>query len=281
MQASSATHTEGRLDGVGGIEIFWQAWLPAGAPRAIVCLAHGAGEHSGRYGHVAAALTEAGYALYALDHRGHGKSGGDRALVDRMEHVLSDLTTLIDHAQRAHPDRDTYLLGHSMGGCISIAWSVRHQERIAGLLLSAPLAALESATPIMRFAAAVLSTILPKLPVFGVDASLVSRDPAVVADYENDPLVHHGKLPARTIAELAATIERFPSTAETLTVPMLVMHGTADELAPPSGSRMIFDRAASADKQYETYEDLFHEILNEPEQATVLADIVAWLDARA
>jgi acylglycerol lipase len=280
MTASTApAHREGAFTGVGGLNIFWQAWLPPGPPRGVVVIAHGASEHSGRYVHVAGRLTREGYAVYALDHRGHGRSAGTRALVDRMDNVVGDLDTLVLRARDEHPGAPMFLLGHSMGGMVSLCYAMRYQDRLDALALSAPLAALEAASPVVRIAAKVLSKLTPRLPVIAVDASLVSRDPAVVQAYRDDPLVHHGKLPARTVAEFVAAVESFPAGVARITVPTLILYGTADGLCPPEGSVMVGQRIGAADRTVKSYAGLYHEILNEPEQEQVLDDLCAWLGA--
>jgi alpha-beta hydrolase superfamily lysophospholipase len=271
---------DGRFPGAAEVEIYWRAWLPDRDPDAVVVLAHGAGEHLGRYEHVAARLVSEGYAVYALDHRGHGRSDGPRALIDRVSNAVADLDQLVVHAAAEHPGLDVFLLGHSMGGCLAVCYARDHQQRLRGLLLSGPLAALEAAPAPVRVAARLLSALTPRLGVFGVDASLVSRDPAVVSAYENDPLVHHGKLPVRTVAELAAAVESFPGSVGSITIPTLIMFGTADKLAPPAGSEMLSERIGATDKTTIPYDGLYHEILNEPEQQRVMDDMCAWLNAR-
>src|SRR5438309_8090580 len=129
-------HVEGLLQGAAGAEIYWQAWLPPGTPRAVVVIAHGVGEHSGRYGHVAGRLTAAGFAAYVLDHRGHGRSSGPRALIDSMDRAVADLDTFVSLVTGRHGGRPVHLLGHSMGGAIATAYALRYQERLRGLLLS-------------------------------------------------------------------------------------------------------------------------------------------------
>jgi alpha-beta hydrolase superfamily lysophospholipase len=273
-------HRDGQLTGVGGLRIYWQAWLPDSDPVAAVVIAHGAGEHSGRYTHVAARLVAEGYAVYALDHRGHGRSEGPRALVDRMDNTVADLDALVVMAKGSSPESKTFLLGHSMGGAVSLCYAIQHQDRLNGLILSGPLAALDSAPAAARLAARVLSALTPRLPLVGVDPSLVSRDPHVVQAYVSDPLVHHAKLPARTVAELAAAVESFPSAVPAITVPTLIMYGSADALCPPAGSVMLSERIGATDMTIKRYDGLHHEIFNEPEQARVLDDTVAWLAAR-
>ncbi len=273
------TPREGTFSGARKLRIHWQAWLPDGDPRAVVVLAHGAGEHAGRYEHVAVRLVGEGYAVYAVEHRGHGRSQGPRALIDRMGNAVADLDSLVTLAAGEHPGVSVFLLGHSMGGAIAVSYALAHQDRLAGLILSAPLAALEAAPAPMRVTARVLSALAPRLPLFPIDATMVSRDPAVVSAYIADPLVYHGKLPVRTVAELAAAIDSFPERAPSITIPTLIMYGTADRLCPPEGSVMLGERIGSADKTLTPYEGLYHEILNEPEQQRVLDEVSGWLGA--
>jgi acylglycerol lipase len=267
-------HDEGALTGVGGVELYWQRWAPAGC-RATVVLAHGASEHSSRYAWTAERLAERGYVTYALDHRGHGKSEGPRAYIDRMDNVVADLDQLVDMASGG----PLFLLGHSMGGAVALAYTARHQEKLDGLVLSAPLAALEAASPVERIAASVLARVTPRLGIVPIDSTGVSRDPEVVRDYDADPLNYHGKLPARTVAELASTIATFPEAVTRFTVPILVMHGTADPIVPPHATDMIESRAGSDDVTVIRYDGLYHELLNEPERDRVVGDIADWLDS--
>jgi alpha-beta hydrolase superfamily lysophospholipase len=274
------TREENTFTGVGGRRIYWQAWLTDEEPRAIVVLAHGASEHSGRYEHVATRLVQDGYAVYAIEHRGHGRSSGPRALIDRVDHAVADLDRLILTVVSRHPEAALFLLGHSMGGTIALCYAILHGERLSGLILSGPLAAIQAAPAAQRVAARVLSALAPRLPVVSIDVSLVSRDPAVVDAYVEDPLVHHGKLPARTVAELAGAIETFPHEVQKITIPTLIMYGTADGLCPPAGSLMLSEHIGAQDKTLKAYDGLHHEILNEPEQGQVLDDLCAWLGAR-
>jgi alpha-beta hydrolase superfamily lysophospholipase len=274
-------HEDGWLRGVEEVQIYWQAWLPDSAPRASVVLAHGVSEHSARYGHVGEALTSAGYALYALDHRGHGRSDGARANIDRLDHVVADLLQLVERVTKRDGGRKPFLLGHSMGGGISIAFAIEHQDTIEGLLLSGAVADPEAASAATRALSRLTSAIAPGLGVFPVDPAGVSRDPEVVRAYVEDPLVYHDKLPARTVGELIAAVNRFPEQVPGLRLPMLVMHGGDDPITPVAGSRMVAERAGSEDKTLKIYEGLYHEILNEPEQDQVIADIVGWLDERS
>jgi alpha-beta hydrolase superfamily lysophospholipase len=271
---------EGALEGVGGLRLYRQAWVPDGDARAMVVLVHGVSEHSGRYHHVAGRLVADGYAVHALDHRGHGRSEGPRALIDRMVNAVADLHALVEATALAHPGVPMVMLGHSMGGLLAVDFALAHQERLSGLILSAPLAALEAASPTTRLAARVLSALTPRLGVVGVDSALVSRDPEVVRSYQADPLVFHGKLPARTVFELERAVRSLPQSVHAITVPTLIMYGSADRLCPPAGSLGLHDCIGAQDRTLKVYDGLYHEIFNEPEQERVMEDLCAWLRER-
>jgi acylglycerol lipase len=275
-------HATGTLTGAGAgaVGIFWQSWAPEEGPaRGVVVIVHGFGEHSGRYEHVAQRLVAGGYAAYALDHRGHGRSEGPRAVIDRLADAVSDIDRLTVLAGDAHPGLPVFMLGHSMGGLLAVQYALEHQDRLTGLLLSGALAAPDAAPAPARLIARMLSAVAPRAGLIALDASLVSRDPQVVAAYRADPMVHHGKLPARTVAELIAAGQRFPELVAEIRVPTLIMYGSEDRLCPPSGSVMLGERIGAADITVIPYEGLYHEILNEPEQQTVLDDMCAGLDA--
>ena len=274
-----ARREEARFEGVGGLEIYWQAWLPAGPPSAIVAIAHGGAEHSGRYAWTAEQLNARGYAVYAIDHRGHGRSGGPRAYVDRIDNAVTDLHTLTDLARARHPGLPLVLLGHSMGGLISLSYALRYQSELSGLVLSAPLAVLE-ANPVARAAVRGLSAVAPRLPIYKIDGTTVSRDPEVVRAYDEDPLNHRGMLPARTVGEIAATVATFADRLPELTLPILTVYGSGDRLVDNAGSKLVDDRSSSADSTLIAYDGLYHEVLNEPERDRVIADVTSWIDAR-
>jgi len=275
-----ALHDEGRFAGTGDLEIFWQAWLPAGEPEAVVLIAHGGAEHGGRYGWVGGELVARGYVVYAVDHRGHGRSSGPRAYVDRLANAVSDLHSLSDLARGRHPDVPVFLLGHSMGGLVALHYACRHQDELAGLVLSAPLAVLE-ANAAARVASRVLSRVAPRLPVYKIDGTTVSRDPEVVRDYDEDPLNHRGMLPARTIGELAAGTAALPTLLPTLSLPILTLYGSGDRLVDPAGSALVDSCSRSEDCTVRRYDGLYHELLNEPERDQVLGDIASWIAARS
>ena len=242
------------FSGEGGVEIHWQCWLPEVKPRAAVVIAHGVSEHSDRYSHVAARLVREGFAAYALDHRGHGDSEGPRAVIDRLSNAVEDVDTLVGIARDENPGVPVFLLGHSMGGAIAVEYAINRQDHIDALAVSAPATDLDAASRLELAASRVLSAVAPKAGVFKVDAEGVSRDPQVVRDYVEDPRVFHGKLPARTVSEIAQAVQTMPERVPGIRLPLLVMLGTADPIVPPRAGRMVHELAGSPDKKLIEYD---------------------------
>jgi acylglycerol lipase len=269
------THAEGTL----ASGLYRQAWTvedPVGA----VVLVHGAHEHGGRYRHVAERLAAAGYATHAVDHPGHGRSPGRRGNIGSMAAAVDGVAELVRFAGERHPGVPLFVYGHSLGGLIALQYLTGTPDaRVAGAVISAAALDTNTANAVQRTVAPLLSRVLPDLGVLTLDAEAVSRDPEVVRDYRTDPLNHNGRMVARTGAELMATALAMPRRLPSLTMPLLVLHGTADRLVPPAASEVVRAHAGSPDLTVTTYEGLFHEPHNEPEKDDVLADVVAWLDA--
>jgi alpha-beta hydrolase superfamily lysophospholipase len=275
-----AVGEEGSFRGTRARKIVWQSWSPAGDQqlKGVVTIAHGYGEHIGRYGHVAQRLNEAGFAVYGPDHQGHGRSGGKRGRVT-LRAAVADLDQLIVMVSKGrHPDLPQFLLGHSMGGAIALRYAMAHQNRLTGLALSAPLAAVQGG-PALHALGRALGTVLPGAPVSKVDPRLVSRDQAVVNAYIADPLNHHGPVPAGVARDLIVHVGSLAAGVRRITLPTLLMWGSADRLCPPAGAEMVAANIGSEDLTIKRYEGLFHEIMNEPEQEQVLDDLVDWLGA--
>jgi alpha-beta hydrolase superfamily lysophospholipase len=271
-------HKEGKFKGFNNFDLYYQCWLPDGSPKAVLLVAHGLAEHSGRYKNLVNYFVPKGYAVYALDHRGHGKSGGTRSYVDRFSDYLTDLKTFFDMVHKEHKDAKIFLVGHSMGGTIATAYAPEHQKELAGLILSgSSLVATASVSPALLAIAGIISALLPKMGVTVLDASTISRDKAVVDAYVNDPLVYRGKVPARMGAELAKMWKQLPERMPEIKLPVLIMHGSADQLSDPAGSKLLYERAGSKDKTLKLYDGFYHEIFNEPEHKQVMADVEAWL----
>ena len=274
-------HIEESFAGCAGITIFWQAWVPdsASSTKAVVVVAHGYGEHSGRYANVVEALVPQGFAVYIPDHRGHGKSGGHRALIDRYQYFLDDLDRVFARAARDHPGLPVFLVGHSMGGNIALASALGNQGRLSGLVLSGPAVTNHGLPKPLMIMAKIVGRLNPKAATKQLSAEGVSSDPAVVAAYVNDPLVFHGKMPAGTAKALIETSESFQARLPSLGVPLLVVHGSADTVVSVESGKTAYTLAGSKDKTLNVYDGLAHEVFNEPERAKVLNDVSAWLNA--
>ncbi len=242
-------------------------------------LVHGLGEYSGRYTHVARHLTDRGFAVYALDHYGHGKSDGHAGFVERFSVYLDGVAALLQKIRDEHAELPVFLLGHSMGGLIAAAFLIDHQDAFRAAVLSGPAIESDQAPPAIVMAIVrLLSALVPTVPLIRLDASGVSRDKDVVSNYMNDPLVHHGKLSARLIAEMSAAMQNTLARAGDIELPIIAMHGEDDRLTSPAGSAALIEAIGSADKTLKTYPGLYHEIFNEPEQEAVLADMSRWLE---
>lgn len=277
----TTTRAEHSFDGIGGVRIVYDVWTPDVPSRAVVVLAHGFGEHARRYDHVAKRLGEAGLITYALDHRGHGRSGGKRVLVKDISEFTGDLDTVMGIAARENPGCKRIVLGHSMGGAIAFAYGVERPDNYDLMVLSAPAVAAQDMVPgVVAVAAKVLGVVAPGLPVQALDFNAISRDPEVVAAYNTDPLVYHGKVPAGIGRVLLHVGQTMPQRAPALTSPLLVVHGTGDTLVPIEGSRRLAECVGSADVELKEYPGLYHEVLNEPEQDQVLNQMISWMNLR-
>lgn len=275
------TRTERTFDGVGGVRVVYDVWTPDVEPRGVVVLAHGLGEHARRYDHVAQRFGQAGLITYALDHRGHGRSGGKRVRLKRIDEYTGDFDTLVKIAAAEHPELPRVVLGHSMGGGIVFAYGVDHPGDFDLMVLSGPAVSAHIGVPRGKaLLGKAVGSLLPNLPVEELDANAVSRDPEVVAAYNADPLVHHGKIPAGIAKALLKVGETMPHRARQLTAPLLVVHGAEDSLVPASGSELLVDCVGSGDVHLKVYPELYHEVFNEPERERVLDDVTAWIEAR-
>lgn len=274
-------HNSNKFTAPDGETLFEQWWRPQEEPKAALVLVHGIGEHSGRYAHFAHYLLERGYAVNALDLRGHGRSAGARAFCRRFDEYVADIDLFLSRAAARTPDKPLFIMGHSMGGTIVTLHWLQHQPSVQGVILtSAGFKTNVKINPLLLASGKFLSTWLPRVPTLKLDTTLVSRDPAAVEAYDNDPLIWHRGVLARTGAELLRAFDVIGEQMERLTPPLLILHGTDDHITDPDGSRELYARAGSTDKTLNLYEGLYHELLNEVEKERVMADIVAWLDAR-
>ena len=277
----AAGREEGMLPTSDGTRLYWQVWRPEGDPKAVLLIVHGLKDHSERYESVAEGLTARGFAVASYDLRGHGRSDGRRAWVRRFDDYLGDLDRVLVLLRQEFPSSPWFLLGHSMGGALVTRFVLERRPAIVGFVLSAP--ALQPDASVSKVAIAftkLLSVIAPGAGVFRAPNAYFSRDPAVVTAMDQDPLIYQKPAPARTAAELLRTMDHIRANLPGITAPFLVLHGTDDRLSNPAGSQALRDGAASTDKTLHLYPGLYHDVLHEPERATVIADLTAWLEAR-
>jgi alpha-beta hydrolase superfamily lysophospholipase len=273
-------HIEGNFKGVRNASIYYQAWLPEGKVKAVLFLVHGLGEYCGRYTNVVNHFVPLGYAVYGLDHLGHGKSDGEREVIVRFDDYTEPLTTYYNMVKGWQPGKPVFILGHSLGGLITTYYLLDNQEKFKGAIISAPgIKVPANISPMTIRMGKILSTIAPKAGILALDATGVSRDPEVVKTYVNDPLVFHGKTPARLAAEMLKAMGRVTAEVEKITLPFIVIQGSADKLVDPAGAQMLYDRAGSKDKLLKVYDGLYHEVHNEPECGEMFKDLEAWLEA--
>jgi len=267
----------GTFAGAGGVEIHWQAWTPE-SPRAVVLLAHGYGEHVGRYGHVVEHFVERDFAVVGLDHRGHGRSRGQRGHCRDFRELTADLKTLADVAGSRWPGLPQVLLGHSMGGLIGVLFLAEHPDTVVAAAVTAPALRVPPQAPawVMRAVAGV-GRVLSRIPLrSNVDESALSHDPAVGAAYVADPLVHRrattGFFRAFGVAQTRAFADSY-----LLRTPLLVLQGDADRVVVPAGAPEL-DALLTRPHELVMLAGYYHEILNEPppERARALAAIDAW-----
>lgn len=278
-EALAGARTTGEtFESAGGVNIFFRSWHPEAAPRAVVVICHGFNAHGGQYAWTAERLVEAGFAVYALDLRGRGKSEGERFHVDDVADYVSDVAGTVAIAKARDPGLKTFLLGHSAGGVISATYVLDHPGEVDGFICES----FAFQVPAPGFALAAikgLSHIAPRLGVLTLPNIAFSRDPDAVAALNADPLIAGETQPAATVAALVRADERLHDAFPSITLPLLILHGTEDKATVYKGSQFFFDTAGSEDKTLNLYEGHFHDLLADLGKETVMADITGWLEA--
>lgn len=274
-------HIEGNFKGVKALKIYYQAWLPDAVPKAIVQVVHGFAEHSGRYTNVVNELVPLGYAIYADDHRGHGKSEGMRNYVESFDQFVEDEKGLYDIIKNQHLNLPIFMIGHSMGSLIAVCFTKKYERLLNGLILSGTGVSVGGKMGgFLKGIAKLFSKIAPKVKVStGLKAEMLSHDPEVVNAYNSDPLVYTKKITARLGYEMLKNIELVLPSVRTFKLPVLVQVGSEDQLV--KGSEVELKGAFKMeDKEIHIYEGLYHEVYNEIEKQRkiVLNDLGNWLE---
>lgn len=258
--------------------LFSRSWPLGGAPTGHLIIVHGYAEHSGRYEALAGDFNTEGLYVHAFDHRGHGHSPGARGAINEFSSLVADLSIFVDQVQRTADGRPVFLLGHSMGGLVAAHFLATGPAGIRGAVFSSPLMAIPPhVSPLLLMVSRLLSALTPNLPVERLDSAGVARDAAVVHAYDADPLIYHGPIRARTGASIARAVQALDGLLPKITAPMLVFHGTADRIAPISGSQKLFDVVGSADKECFWVEGGFHELFNDTGREDVIRKVLDWI----
>jgi len=272
-------HIESEFEGIKGLKIYYQAWFPE-TPKAVIQIVHGFGSHSGRYLNVVNELVPLDYAIYADDHRGHGKSEGKRNYADSLDQYVEDEKLLYEIIKKQHPNLPIFMLGHSMGSFIALYFTKKYENLLNGLILSGTgTKAGRKVSRFLKFMVKLFSKIAPHMKIStGLDAKLLSHDPEVVRNYEQDPLVHTDKIPMRLSYEVLKYLNEVQTFVNTFKLPLLVQCGSEDKLT--AGTEILKDIFKMEDKTIIIYDGLYHEVYNEVEEERkmVLEDLSAWLE---
>ncbi len=271
--------TEETVQSSGGVRLSVRSWHPARDAQGVVVIVPGFNAHSGGYQSVARQLNGDGLAVYAVDLRGRGRSGGERFYVENFSDYVDDVAATVALAKSHEPGLPIFLLGHSAGGVVACFFALQNQGELAGLICES----FSFELPAPDFALAALkglSHILPHLHVVRLKNEDFSRDPKVVRGMNDDPLIAGEVQPSKTIAEMTRATERLKGLFAQITLPILILHGTADKVAKPSGSQHFYDGAGSTDKTLKIYEGHFHDLLHDTGKELVISDITHWIDER-
>src|SRR5258708_6381938 len=262
-----------------GLNIFFRSWRPQATPRGVVAVVPAFNSHSGYYEWVAEQLTAEGLAVYAVDLRGRGRSDGERFYVEKFAEYVGDVSALVKLAKSRDSGVPVYLLGHSAGGVVSCLYTLENQSELAGLICES----FAFQVPAPDFALAVfkgLSHVAPHAHVLHLKNEDFSRDPKAVRTMNEDPLIAHETQPTQTLAEMVRADERLKAEFPHITLPGMILHGTADKATKPSGSQLVYDTAGSSDKTLKLYDGGFHDLLHDTDRQTVMSDVRRWITAR-
>ncbi|PZX55723.1 alpha/beta hydrolase [Algoriphagus chordae] len=263
-------------------ELYLQAWM-IDSPKASLLLVHGLGEHSARYLHLVEKLNEVGISVFTFDGRGHGKSAIDKptAYFESYEDYLKDIDALFGKVKTYVPGVPAFIYGHSMGGGLVAAYALKYKPVTAGLILSSPaIKEAEGTSKLLIAVSSLVSKYLPRLKALQLDAQKVSRIPAEVEKYLNDPLIYTEAIPARTGYELLQMMRFIQKNASKFALPFLMIHGSDDGLTNPKGSELLYEKANSTDKTLQFFPGGYHELINDLDKEEVMKLIVNWISDR-
>ncbi|WP_373523358.1 lysophospholipase [Aquiflexum sp.] len=272
-------HLETSYTSHDGIKLYLQAWMPEKTDASIL-LVHGLGEHSSRYAHFAKKLVDRNIAVFTFDGRGHGKSSLPKptAYVSDYKDYLKDIDALFGKVKNYVPEAPAFIFGHSMGGGMVAAYALNYQPQAKGIILSAPALKPDvNVSKLLIAGASILSTLVPNMKVLKIESEMISHDPAEVKKYKEDPLNYQESIPARTGYQLLKMIREIQSKSGQFQYPVLLLHGTGDQLTNPKGTEEFLKNITSKDATFRRYPDLYHELINEYEKEEIMEEILKWI----
>ena len=269
-----------RFSGCDGTPLFYQAWLPRlSRPRAVLVNLHGLGDHSGLYPTLAGHFPARGIALYAYDMRGNGRSPGQRAYLRSWDEYRGDLHSFVELVREWETGSPLFLLGNSLGGLVVLDYALHRPGGLAGVAAAAPPIGKLGVPPVLMVLGRAMSRIIPRFSLqVGMDLTGLARDPAVVQAVVSDPLFHR-RGTARLSTEVTAAIARVHALAGNLSVPLLILHGSADRMVPPDGSREFFAKVRFPDREFQEYPGAYHGLFADTGYQQVLQDLEHWMIA--
>ena len=271
-------HKTGQFKGADGEELFYQNWQPEEPGHATLVIVHGFSDHCSRYSNLVNGLVPRGLVIYGFDQRGHGRSPGNRGHIDSFDDFRQDLHLFMQLVSELESANPLFLFGQSMGGLIVLDYGLHYPQGLNGVIASAPHLSDPPISPILITIGRLLSGVWPTFSLSaGLDNSKLSKDPSVAQAYQDDPLVH-GKGTPRLSTELSAAVQETQANAQHFQPPLLIYHGSADELTSPEASRRFYDNVPAGNKRYITYEGGYHESHNDLHQERVVIDVGQWIE---
>jgi alpha-beta hydrolase superfamily lysophospholipase len=273
-------YRDGTFPGAGGLPLYYQAWQPTETrhPRAVLINLHGLGDHSGLYPNLAGYFPPRGVAVYAFDMRGNGRSPGQRAYVGSWQEYRGDLHAFLDRVRGWEPKVPLFLLGNSLGGLVVLDYVLHHSPQVDGVIVAAPPLGGVGVPPLLMALGRIMSRVFPRFSLnVGMDLTGLARDPAIIDAVLADPLFHR-RGTARLSTEVTAAISRVQHLANKLSVPLLILHGAADRMVSPEGSRIFFNKACCPDRELKEYPGAYHGLFADFGHEEVLRDVEQWIN---